>query len=190
MTPFHALLALFAAGFAGMVAVFHRYYYKPEQEEPIIQTPMPEPVQTPQNSPQTSIASEPSMLERFATAIRDFEGKPGDLNYMLNNPGDCRPSPVGYLAKYQPVEIVDTDTDPNYPYHVGKFAKFPTYELGWEYLLNLIQYRAELHPDWTILEFFQNYAPSTDKNPTLQYAETVAGQCGVAVTCTLKELFG
>lgn len=131
-----------------------------------------------------------SMLDTFCTAIRDFEGKPGDLNYQLNNPGDCRPSPVGYLTKYQPVIIIDTDTNPEYPYRVGKFAKFPTYELGWEYLENLVHFTATNHPKWTILDFFQNYAPSSDRNNPNEYAVFVSQRCKLSPDTTLQVLFG
>lgn len=179
MTPFHALLALFAAGFAGMVAVFHRYYYKPEQEEPITSIPMPEPVQTPEIAPQSEYEAPhvDSALDIFCGAIKDFEGKPGDLNYKNNNPGNTRCSAVGYLPKYGNVKCVNN------------FAVFPTWNLGWEYLQALVHYRATEHPNWTILDFFINYAPSSDRNNPAHYAATVAGKCGVLVTCTLKELF-
>lgn len=116
-------------------------------------------------------------LVTFCTAIRDFEGFPGDRNYRNNNPGNCRCSPVGYLPKYGVVKCVDN------------FAVFQTYELGWEYLLNLVQHRAELHPNWTILDFFSNYAPSSDGNYPLKYASNVAKKCGVIPSCSLRELF-
>lgn len=119
-----------------------------------------------------------SMLDTFCTALMNFEGKPGDLNYLNNNPGNVRCSPVGYLAKYGNVKCVN------------RFAKFPTFELGWEYLLATVHHRAVLHPDWTILDFFQQWAPPSDNNPTHIYAQTVADKCGVPVTTTLKELLG
>ena len=122
-----------------------------------------------------------SKLDTFCGAIRDFEGVPGDLNYQNNNPGNCRCSAVGYLPKYGNVLCVNTAS--------GKFAKFPTYALGWEYLQNMVLYRAELHPTWTILDFFNTYAPTSDNNPTLHYATVVAGKCGVPITTTLKALF-
>lgn len=129
-----------------------------------------------------------SMLDTFCIAIRDFEGSPGALNYQLNNPGDCRPSPVGYLPKYGNVIIIDTDTNPKYPYHKGKFAMFPTYELGWEYLENMVHYLAVEHPNWTILDFFTHYAPSSDSNSPAGYAANVAHKCGRDVHTILKDL--
>lgn len=132
---------------------------------------------------------ENTKLVTFCESIRDYEGAPGDLNYQLNNPGDCRPSSVGYLAKYGNVQIVDTDTNPAYLFHKGKFAKFPTYELGWEYLLALVLGRANLHPEWTILDFFSVYSPSSDGNSTTAYAQNVATRCGVTICTTLGQLF-
>lgn len=119
-------------------------------------------------------------LEEFCTALRDYEGKPGDLNYRNNNPGNCRCSPVGYLAKYGNVLCVDTAS--------GKFAKFSSYELGWEYLLNLVHYRANLHPKWNLYDFFGNYAPSSDKNDPDKYAESVAKVLGISPYTHLEVL--
>ena len=119
-----------------------------------------------------------SMLEIFCTAIMHFEGGPGDPNHINNNPGDFRCSPVGYLPKYGNVRCSKNG-----------FAIFPTFELGWEYLLASVYHRAVAHPNWTILDFFNNYAPASDSNPTLVYAQTVAKACGVTTDCTLQTLF-
>ncbi len=155
--------------------------------EPI--QPTPTPITPLTEAPVVSQTHSKDMLTIFCTALRDFEGKPGDLNYLLNNPGDCRPSPVGYLAKYQPVVIIDTNTNPKYLYHKGKFAMFPTYAIGWEYLVNLVHYTAVKHPDWTILDFFKNWAPSSDNNNPTAYANNVAVKCGMPVNSTLAQLF-
>ena len=120
----------------------------------------------------------PSNLVILATGIRDYEGLPGALNYQLCNPGDCRPSPEGYLPKYEPVVIVDTDTDPAYPYHKGKFAKFPSYAIGWTYLLNLLRNMIENHPNWTLNELMAAYAPATDANEPLAYAANLGRRLG------------
>ena len=122
-----------------------------------------------------------SKLDTFCEAIRDFEGSPGDLNYENNNPGNCRCSPVGYLAKYGNVLCVNTAS--------GEFAKFPTYELGWEYLENLVHYRALSNPTWTFIDFFNEYAPSNDNNNPHEYAQYVATRCGVSASSLLKDYF-
>lgn len=162
-----------------------------ELSVPIITTSdmTPQASPEPQNAPVAPVIVKIN-IETFCGHIRDYEGKPGALNYQLNNPGDCRPSPVGYLAKYQPVVIIDTDTNPAYPYDKGKFAKFPTYELGWEYLCALVQGIAVAHPNETLLTFFSNYAPSSDKNDPSTYAAWMAAQCNVGITTTLQELLG
>lgn len=129
----------------------------------------------PATAPQTPQAA-PSLLDKFCTAIRDYEGAPGDLNYRNNNPGNCRCSSVGYLPKYGNVKCVNN------------FAVFETYELGWEYLQALVKQRATEHTQWSILDFFENYSPSADgNNPTL-YAMFVAKRLGVQITYTLSEL--
>lgn len=119
-------------------------------------------------------------LDNFCLAIRDYEGKPGDLNYQNNNPGNCRCSPIGYLPIYGKVQCVKTAS--------GYFAKFPTYELGWLYLHNLVKSRIAKHPTWTIKDFFTNYSPSSDGNYPVQYAAYVAKRCGVTVDYKIKNL--
>jgi len=153
--------------------------------------PMNLPVAPAVNAPVSRVTPPPaptSMLEEFCTAIRDYEGKPGDLNYMLNNPGDCRPSPDGYLAKYEPVEIIDTNTNPHYLFHKGSFAKFPSYAIGWEYLVNLVSHTIFMHPNWTFVDFFNHYAPSSDANNPNAYAAYVAGRLAVPKTYQIKLL--
>lgn len=205
MTPLAWLFTAFGAVFSTLVAVFYKYYkptggeldnlyLPPNQPNPPSMPPTPTPTPIVPSEPNPALqhpaTASSTKLTIFCTALRDYEGKPGDLNYQLNNPGDCRPSPVGYLPRYQPVEIIDTDTDPRYPYHVGKFAKFPSYEVGWQYLENMVQTMAENHPVWTILDFFTHFAPSGDRNDPNAYAENVAGRCGVSPTTTLQALFG
>lgn len=119
----------------------------------------------------------PNNLVKFATALRDFEGKPGDLNYINNNPGNFRCSRVGYLKKYRDVRCRNN------------FAVFPTYQQGWNYLLNSINQRVKKHPTWTFYDFFKNYAPEYDNNPTISYATFVANRCGVTINTKLITYF-
>jgi hypothetical protein len=117
------------------------------------------------------------MLDTFCTAIRDYEGAPGDLNYKNNNPGNCRYSPVGYARIYG---LVRRDSN--------NFAIFKDYATGWLYLQNLIKSKIEAHPSWTILDFFKNYSPTSDGNDPEKYAEFVAKRCGVGVDFCIKHL--
>lgn len=116
-------------------------------------------------------------LTQFCTALRDFEGKPGDQNYRYNNPGNCRWNPGGYLPIYGNVRQA-----------TNGFAIFPTYELGWLYLKNMIKGQIHKRPDQTILEFFQRYAPPSDNNPTIRYSKFVAQKCGVDNTFKVGKL--
>lgn len=116
-----------------------------------------------------------SMLDTFCAAIAQFEG----ANPANNNPGNCRCSPVGYASIYGHVTC-----------NPHGFAVFPTKELGHLYLENLVHHRAVLHPTWTIYNFFNNYAPSSDNNSPNHYAEWVAARCGVSPSVTLGKLLG
>lgn len=93
-------------------------------------------------------------LDEFCLAIRDYEGKPGDLNYRNNNPGNIR------------------GTD-------GKFLKFNSYEQGFaylkEYVIRACTGKHKAYPkDPTILQFFKVYAPSSDNNNPEKYAKWIA----------------
>ena len=113
------------------------------------------PVETPSVPEPTPTAPQPSQthLEAFCTAIMNFEGGPNDPNHTNKNPGDFRCSPVVYMPKYGNVKCT-----------AANFAVFPTFALGWEYLLETVHYRAAAHPTWTLYDFFANYAPSSDGN--------------------------
>lgn len=102
-------------------------------------------------------------IEAFCMAIRDYEGAPGDKNYRNNNPGNFRCSRVGYDPKYG---VVKCDKD--------NFAIFSSYQMGWLYLTNIVRIRAQIHPTWTIYDFFSNYAPTNDRNNPKLYAQFVA----------------
>lgn len=173
-----------------LIDALMRKIYPLEQPTPAPSNHIPDDTVRPTEPPTAPIANitatsptEPPVapqrvsLETFCLALRDFEGKPGDLNYRNNNPGNFRCSPVGYLPKYGDVKCKNG------------FAVFPTYALGWEYLLVSVKYRAHKHPEWTILDFFSNYAPTSDGNSPIHYANNVAKRCGVSVNTKLGELF-
>lgn len=109
-----------------------------------------------------------STLINFCLAIRDFEGKPGDLNYKNNNPGNLRSNS-------------------------GPFMKFTTYEEGFRALMDyVIRVRDGNHKAYpknpTIRRFFSIYAPSADNNNPLLYAQTVAKKVGLSIDDTLSKL--
>lgn len=125
-------------------------------------------------TPPTPVAtSEPvlapkSRIDDFCLEIRDYEGKPGDLNYKNNNPGNLRGTN-------------------------GKFLIFKTYNEGWlalkDYVIRACTGKhAAYKPDFTILQFFQVYAPSADNNDPKRYASWVANRIGVTTDFKIKDL--
>lgn len=109
-----------------------------------------------------------SKLNDFCLAIRDFEGRPGDLNYRNNNPGNIRGRD-------------------------GRFLKFNTYAEGWLYLKDYVTRactgkHSAYKPDFTIKQFFGVYAPSSDNNQPDIYASWVANRIGLQTSTKIKEL--
>jgi len=147
-------------------------------KEPVIPlepTPEPEPIQPLQTDKAV-------LLDDFCDAIKKHEGWfLGSRIQRNNNPGNCRFSSEGYLTKYGNVK---RDTQ--------NFAIFPSYELGWLYLQNLILHKAKQHPNWTISTFFadedEGYAPVSDGNNSLRYADVVRTRMGVDPLWTLRNL--
>jgi hypothetical protein len=130
--------------------------------------PVVAPVVAPQPQPQPITEPVGSLLIEWATAIRDYEGRPGDLSYRNNNPGNLRSVQ-------------------------GPFLKFKTWEEGWKALLDYLTRAATgkhkaYKPDFTLLRFFQTYAPSADSNNPDLYAKYVAKRLGVPVTTKIKTL--
>lgn len=109
-----------------------------------------------------------SKLNDFCLAIRDYEGKPGDLNYRNNNPGN----------------IKGRD---------GKFLKFKTMEEGFEYLRAYVkrastgEHRA-YKKGCTIAEFFKVYAPTGDNNNPDAYAKWVAKRISETVNTRVIDI--
>src|ERR1035437_2500428 len=123
-------------------------------------------------------------LVNFCQAIADYEGlafnpntgKP-DLNHINRNPGNCVWSLVGYDPKYGNVT------------KNGRFAVFPTWELGMLYLENTVKQKAFQHPTWSILDYFSlSHAPASDGNDALKYSTYVSGRLGVTNSFLIKNL--
>jgi hypothetical protein len=116
-------------------------------------------------------------LEQFAEAIKQYEGWfVGSCSYRNNNPGNLR------YSKYQ---IGQDD---------GNFSIFKTYEDGWKALIFQLQISVDgrskyYRPEMSLIDFFKVYAPSSDNNHPVKYAEFVAQKLGVSAQSTLKELF-
>lgn len=165
---------------AFLTSLEEAYMHRNDPIEPV------KPPQTPQDAPGTTQTTnstntpQMTLLDQFCTAIRDYEGSPGDLNYQNNNPGNCRCSSVGYLPKYGNVLCVETAS--------GKFAKFPTYELGWEYLEALVKEKVAKNPTWTIRDFMHNYSPSSDNNDPDTYAAYIAKRLVITVDFPMSKI--
>lgn len=114
-------------------------------------------------------------------AIKEYEGWfAGSRSFRNNNPGNCKFSSVGYLPKYGLVKRDEKN-----------FAIFPSYEIGWEYLKNLIISKAQKKPDQSLVNFFKEYAPAEDDNDPTRYASWVGRKMGVnPFTFQLKNLIG
>lgn len=70
---------------------------------------------------------------------------------------------------------------------------FPTYEKGYNALRNLLVRAGTgkskvYHPEMSLLDFFNKYAPSSDNNNPNAYANTVAKHIGVPVSTQIKTL--
>lgn len=113
----------------------------------------------------------PSQLTKFCIGIRDYEGGPHDRNYRNNNPGNCRYSPVGYLPMYGHVR---KDKD--------GFAIFKDYATGFLYLQNLVKHKIQQNPHATIQQFMAVYAPTSDGNDPVAYANFLGRRLGVDST--------
>lgn len=110
-------------------------------------------------------------IELWCNAIKQMEGaKPG-----LNNPGNLR-----FVGQ-------------QYAINSGGFCKFDTYEHGYEalklMLVNACGGKSKIyHPTDTLIQFYQKYAPSSDGNDPLNYANFVAKWIGVEPTVQISSL--
>ena len=150
-------------------------------DPPKVTTPPVEPPKTPIIAPQPYPKA---TIENLCLAIRDFEGlklnpKTGqpDQNWRLNNPGNARYSKEGYLKIYEPVKISKNG-----------FAIFKDYDTGWLYLKNMLKNKIKKHPDWTLYDLINNYAPPEDDNPVDNYARFVAKRLDVDISYEVKNL--
>lgn len=173
------ILATIAAIGAALSAFFFRKggTYNPEPVAPR-ETPVKPPIST--SSAPKLLPQPPQQfptLSELCTAMRDFEGKPGDPNYRNNNPLNCRYFDGGYLAKYLPVKKSPDG-----------FAIFKDYQTGWLYGFEMQKAKIENHPTWTLLDLVTSHAPASDNNPTLAYATNVAKRLGVDIHFPLKNL--
>lgn len=142
-----------------------------------------------------------TLLRQFCEAIQGYEGKPGDLSYRLNNPGNLMYAGQPHAT---PHKIIGSDA------RVRTFAEFDTVDHGFDALEAQVRYVASgeasrknafspyslaakrLHladtSDLSIAQYFSVYAPTSDGNNPVRYSSTVAKDIGVPVDTPIKKL--
>jgi hypothetical protein len=88
-----------------------------------------------------------------------------------NNPGDLRD--VGQSGATQ---------------GAGGFAQFSDPAQGTAALMNDLQDKINTHPDWTLADFSNIYAPKSDGNDPVEYTLKLANQLGVAPNTSIGSL--
>lgn len=116
-----------------------------------------------------------SRIKDWALAIKTKEGWfKGSLTQRHNNPGALR------WSRYQSG-------------NKNGFAVFPDYETGMKALIFQLTIAADgrskvYRPEMTLLEFFERYAPSSDNNNPLAYANFVAKRLNIGIETQIKTL--
>lgn len=119
-----------------------------------------------------------SKIDLWCKATQEHEGYfKGSRSFRNNNPGNLK-----YVG-----QATATGADEK------GFCIFPDYESGYNALKNMFT-RACLgnskvyKPEMTLLDFYNKYAPSSDDNNPLIYAQFVAKRIGVDITTQIKTL--
>jgi hypothetical protein len=113
-----------------------------------------------------------SYIPQWIAAITQMEG----ALPSRNNPGNLR-----YIGQ-------------QYAVNDGGFCKFDTYQHGYDALQNLLiracngQARPTYYPEMTLVEFYERYAPSSDNNNPVNYANFVAKKLGVTSATKIGDL--
>lgn len=130
-----------------------------------------------------TVLSEPEgHIALFCRAIQTYEGwSPGSRSYKNNNPGNLE-------FHHQPHAVLESVVTGR-----ARFAKFDTYDHGFEALKDLITRALEgemnvYSPTMSIKQFFDVYSPSNDGNDPDAYARFVAGQVGCSIFTQVKSL--
>lgn len=158
--------------------------------------PIPEVIQkttvSPQNAPiSTPIVPKQDKLDLWCAYAQKREGWfPGSDSYENNNPGNLK-----YLG-----QTLAINTGPK---NGSVFCKFKTYADGYKTLYDMFLAdctgKSSVHPmTETILEYYQGiiehgiyvngYAPASDNNDPVSYANDAAEAMGVPVTTQIKDL--
>lgn len=112
-----------------------------------------------------------AFLSQWIEAIKQMEGaKPS-----RNNPGNLR-----FVGQ-------------EYAVNDNGFCKFETYQHGYDALKNLLIRACTgkskvYNPEMNLTDFYNVYAPASDGNNPVRYAQFVAGKLGVSVETKIKNL--
>lgn len=117
-----------------------------------------------------------SVLDTMARAVQRFEGWfPGSRSFRNNNPGNLK-----YAEWEKSFGAVNKDPQ--------GFAIFDTYEHGFSALIHLLGMRVTQHPEWTMYDLFNSYAPASDGNDPQSYAQYVSSALGIDASTQLGGL--
>lgn len=102
---------------------------------------------------------------------------PGTYSWLDNNPGNITGSAGG----------------PDYGQYAGKFnwhsfLIFPSWDIGFSAIAQLL--RGPAYANRSILEAFQRYAPASDGNDPVAYANDVASALGLPTSTAISQLDG
>jgi hypothetical protein len=124
-------------------------------------------------------------IDDFANALTKTEGKPGDLNYRNNNPGNMRP-PGGKPNFWSGQTGVDSKG----------FAIFKSWSDGWAALKHQLALDAsrgfsvlELSRKWLGMDPKGN-SNITDQGDAYAKAQSIAQELGADINDSLKSIFG
>ena len=126
----------------------------------------------------TGVPPFPPKVIKMCEKIKAHEGYyVGSRAYRNNSPSNAK-----YCGQYT---AIGQDAQ--------GFARFATYEDGWNYLLKIVYNacagKSLVYPQtMTLYEYFSKYAPASDNNDSKRYAEVVAEYVGVSPFTQLKDL--
>lgn len=119
-----------------------------------------------------------NLIKEFAEAIKIHEGWfAGSRSQRNHNPGNLK-----YVKQ---AKAIGSDS--------AGFAIFANDQDGWDTLIHMIENAINgkskiYYPEMTILQFFEKYAPSADKNNPQKYAEIVAFKINKDINFKIKNL--
>lgn len=122
-----------------------------------------------------------TQIGKMADAIKEHEGYfPGSRSFRNKNPGNLK-----YTSYTAELGATGKDQD--------NFCRFASIEQGTKALIQLIRDAKNgllkaYKPEMTITQFFEVFAPTSDRNQPIAYAQDVARKVGVSPDYLIKDL--